>query len=124
MLRMLMAIFLISFIVNHAEASNAINLNCNLRRSVLISHFNYQLSTMKWNGNFEVASGRIRSQTQSGTPFEVTQFSNGDDLVYYPRTNQYMFLYVGKPPADKCRIMGQFTYSITTLPYHKDRPLP
>lgn len=76
---------------------------------------------MKWGNDFEVASGIDKGHTAAGSPFEVTAFSNGDDLVWFPQRNQYVFFYRGKPPADKCQITGQSVYPIPPLPYHKGR---
>ncbi|HAV1831573.1 TPA: hypothetical protein JG914_004408 [Enterobacter hormaechei subsp. steigerwaltii] len=72
---------------------------------------------MKWDDNFQVH----KNHTPSGTPFEVTSFENGDDLVYFPRTNQYVFFFKGIHSPDKCRITAQYTLPVTQLHYHKSR---
>ncbi|MFK3663550.1 hypothetical protein ACI2I2_24080 [Scandinavium sp. NPDC088450] len=120
MIKLLLIMTLSSLILNPACAATAIRLSCSLRKNVLISRFGYQLSTMKWNDQFQVAAGIRKNHTASGSPFEVTAFENGDDLVYFPRKNQYVFFFKGAHFPDTCHITGLYTLPVTKLPYHKD----
>ena len=112
---------LASLILNPAFAATTVRLSCGLRKNVLISRFSYKLSTMKWEDKFQVASGMHKNHTKSGTPFEVTSFENGDDLVYFPQKNNYVFFYKDTTTPDKCTITGTHTIPVTTLAYHKSR---
>lgn len=74
---------------------------------------------MKWDDNFIVASGIKKDQTDSGIPFRITHFTNGDALFFFPENQKYFFQYSGKTRPDRCRIMKTFTYPIAKLPYEK-----
>ncbi|WP_223271390.1 hypothetical protein [Buttiauxella sp. B2] len=121
MIKLLLIMALSSLILTPAFAATAVRLKCSLRKNVLVSRFGYKLSTMKWDDNFQVASGLRKNHTPSGVPFEVTSFQNGDDLVYFPRKKQYVFFFRGTHSPDKCRITGLYTLPVTILPYHKNR---
>ncbi|VFS66555.1 Uncharacterised protein [Raoultella terrigena] len=86
---------LIGLFLSPAWAGTAVKLSCSLRQSVTISRFHYKLSTMKWGDHFQVASGMKQAQTKSHVPFRITSFQNGDDLVFFPDSNEYFFFYSG-----------------------------
>lgn len=121
MTKLMLILALASLITNPACAATAVRLSCSLRKNVLISRFGYQLSTMKWDNQFQVAAGIHKNHTASGSPYEVTSFENGDDLVYFPQKNRYVFFFSGTRSPDTCRITGSYTLPVTALKYHKDR---
>lgn len=110
---------LIGLFLSPAWAGTAVKLSCSLRQSVTISRFHYKLSTMKWGDHFQVASGMKQAQTKSHVPFRITSFQNGDDLVFFPDSNEYFFFYSGMATPDRCVVQETYTYPITQLPFYK-----
>lgn len=69
--------------------------------------------------HFQVASGMKQAQTKSHVPFRITSFQNGDDLVFFPDSNEYFFFYSGMATPDRCVVQETYTYPITQLPFYK-----
>ena len=119
-MKILLLLSLITLISSPSFAATAIRLSCNLRSSVTISHFKYQLSTMKWADRFQIASGVNHARTKNNAPYVVTHFRNGDDLVVFKDTQQYFLLYADSDTPDQCYVKDTFTYDILDLPrFHK-----
>lgn len=110
---------LIGLFLSPVWAGTAVKLSCSLRQSVTISRFHYKLSTMKWGEHFQVASGMKQAQTKSHVPFRITRFQNGDDLLFFPDSNEYFFFYSGMATPDRCVVQETYTYPITQLPFYK-----
>lgn len=118
-MKIILLITTLNILISPAFANSAVQLSCSQRHDVTISRFSYELSTMKWDDNFVVASGIKKDQTESGIPFRITYFTNGDALFFFPENQKYFFQYSGETGSDKCRIMKTFTYPIAKLPYEK-----
>ncbi|MET5575559.1 hypothetical protein [Klebsiella aerogenes] len=118
-MKFLLSISLLSFFLSPAFAGTAVKLSCSLRKNVTISRFHYQLSTMKWGDHFQVASGMRQAQTKNHIPYRVTSCRNGDDLVFFPDSQEYFFFYSGMATPDRCVVEEHYEYPVTQLPYYK-----
>lgn len=118
-MKFLLSISLLSFFLSPAFAGTAVKLSCSLRKNVTISRFHYQLSTMKWGDHFQVASGMRQAQTKNHIPYRVTSFRNGDDLVFFPDSQECFFFYSGMATPDRCVVEEHYEYPVTQLPYYK-----
>ena len=108
-----------------ASAARAVRLDCLNRHNVLVSFFKYQLSTMKWGKHFQIASGRQRHETENGTRYETITFRNGDDLIWFPKKDNYLLFYADKAQPERCRVEERFNWPTVDLPrYSKisDKP--
>ena len=52
-------------------------------------------------------------------PFRITSFQNGDDLVFFPDSNEYFFFYSGMFFFYVWVFKEIYTYPITQLPFYK-----
>lgn len=102
-----------------AQAGEAVKLNCPTRGALTVSFFNYSLITMKWGDHFQVASGKKNSQTHAGVPFWITSFGNGDDLVGFPKSDEYYLFYAGAEKPEQCSVVGGFVYPVITPPRYE-----
>ncbi|MCE0827202.1 MULTISPECIES: hypothetical protein [Buttiauxella] len=118
-MKLILFISLLGFIQSSAFAATATKLSCPMRENVVISRFSHNLSTMKWDDHFLVASGVKKTKTRNDVPFRVTSFQNGDDLVFFPEKQQYYLFYSGNPNPDRCTIQSTSTYEITQLPRYE-----
>lgn len=105
-----------------AQGDEAVKLNCPSRGTLTVSFFNYSLMTMKWGDHFQVAAGKHKSETKNGEPFWTTSFGNGDDLAFFPDTDQYWLFYAGAEQPELCREMGSFSYPVITPPRYEKKP--
>ncbi len=64
-----------------------------------------------------------QAQTKNHIPYRVTSFRNGDDLVFFPDSQEYFFFYSGMATPDRCVVEEHYEYPVTQLPYYKS-PLP
>jgi hypothetical protein len=119
-MKKLLIISLLSVFMSPAFANTAVKLSCHLRKIVIISRFQYQLSTMKWDDQFQVASGIKKSQTKDHASVFSTFFLNGDVLVFFPESKKYFFLYSGDKTPDRCVVLAHYTYPVIQLPYFKE----
>jgi len=119
-MKKILIISLLSVFMSPAFANTAVKLFCHLRKNVIISRFEYQLSTMKWGKQFQVASGIKKSQTKGHSPVFSTFFLNGDVLVFYPESKKYFLLYSGAKTPDRCVVLAHYTYPVVQLPYYKE----
>ena len=118
-MKIVLLMSLLSLFLSPAFAGTAVKLSCSLRKSVTISKFHYQLSTMKWGDHFQVAAGIRQAQTKSNVPFRVTRFQNGDDLVFFPDSQDYYFFYSGMATPDRCIVQETYSYPVVELPRYK-----
>lgn len=118
-MKLILFISLLGLVQSSAFAATATQLSCSMRENVVISRFNHNLSTMKWDDHFLIASGVKKSKTKNDIPFRVTSFQNGDDLVFFPEKQQYFMFYSGNPNPDRCTIESTKTYQITQLPRYE-----
>lgn len=119
-MKILLLISLITLFSSPSFAATAIKLSCSLRKNMTISSFKYQLSTMKWGDRFQIASGVKKAHTKDNTPFLVTRFKNGDNLVEFEETQEYFMIYADSDTPDRCYLKDTFTYEIIDLPrFHK-----
>lgn len=119
-MKILLLLSLLTLIISPTFAATAIRLSCSLRSNVTISKFKYQLSTMKWDNRFQIASGVRYARTKNNTPYVVTHFRNGDDLVIFEDSQQYFLLYANSDTPDRCYLKDSYTYDILDLPrFHK-----
>lgn len=102
-----------------AQADEAVKLNCPSRGALTVSFFNYSLITMKWGDHFQVAAGKHKNHTETGTPFWTTSFGNGDDLAFFPEADQYYLFYAGAEEPELCREVGSFSYPVITPPRYE-----
>lgn len=105
-----------------AQADEAVKLNCPSRGALTVSFFNYSLITMKWGDHFQVAAGKHKNHTRSGTPFWSTSFGNGDDLAFFPDSGQYYLFYANAEEPEQCREVGSFVYPVITPPRYEKSP--
>lgn len=103
-----------------AFAATAIRLSCSLRKNVVISRFGYQLSTMKWGNQFQIASGEKHARNKQNTPYNVTHFRNGDSFVAFPTKHLFYLFYNNNEMPDRCYEENTFSYAATNLPRVKD----
>lgn len=103
-----------------AQADDAIKLNCPPRGDMTVSFFNYYLITMKWGDHFQVASGKTQSHTKAGVPFWSTEFGNGDELSFFPNSNQYYLFYAGSSEPVQCTQEGSYLYPVITPPRYEN----
>lgn len=116
-MKTLLFLSLMSFFLSPAFADSGIRLSCTLRKNVLISRFSYQLSTMKWPGHFQVASGEKTVHTAKNGIYTLTHFRNGDELVEYPGSHKYYLFYADKGGTpDRCVYQGAYSIPVTQLP--------
>lgn len=118
-MKLIILISLLGFVHSSVFAATATRLSCSLRENVVISRFDHNLSTMKWDDHFLVASGIKKTKTKNDVPFRVTTFQNGDDLVFFPEKQAYFFFYSGSSEPDKCEVLSTSTYQITQLPRYE-----
>ncbi|HKN04080.1 MAG TPA: hypothetical protein VJY31_09065 [Buttiauxella sp.] len=118
-MKLILLFGLLGLVHSSAFAATATRLSCSLRENVVISRFAYKLSTMKWDGHFQVASGIRNTKTKNDVPFRVTRFQNGDDLVFFPEKQRYFMFYSGNPEPDRCIVLSTSTYEITQLPRYE-----
>lgn len=118
-MKLIVFITLLGFVHSTALAATATQLSCSQRGKVVISRFDYSLSTMKWGNHFQIASGIKKTKTENNVPFKVTSFRNGDDLVYFPEEEKYFLFYAGNPDPDRCILRSTATYEITQLPRYE-----
>ncbi|MGQ3663205.1 hypothetical protein [Citrobacter braakii] len=118
-MKITLLLILLNIFLSSAYANTAVLLSCTQRQSVIIARFGYGLSTMKWDDNFIVASGIEKTRTESGIPFRITHFTNGDNLVFFPENQRYFFQYADVDSPDRCQIMKTFSYPVAKLPYEK-----
>lgn len=84
-----------------------------------MTRFQYGLTTLTWaEQHFQVAAGIKHYQTSEGIPFRITNFRNGDDLVYFPQTHIYVFFYANSSIPVLCEKGKTFTSHAVTLPYY------
>ncbi|NUU66605.1 hypothetical protein HQN64_10845 [Enterobacteriaceae bacterium BIT-l23] len=121
-MKIIVLLSLLTLFLSPAFAATAVKLACSLRKNVIVSSFNYGLTTMKWGKHFQVAAGSKKTHTDSGTPFRITSFRNGDDLVYFPGSDSYLFFYAGGTIPDRCSVLETFSYPVTPLSRYK-KPL-
>lgn len=103
-----------------ARADDAVKLNCPPRGAITVSFFNYYLITMKWGDHFQVASGKEQNHTKAGVPFWSTTFGNGDDLAYFPNTQQYYLFYAGSSEPVQCTEQQTYVYPVITPPRYEN----
>ena len=103
-----------------AHADDAIKLNCPPRGDMTVSFFNYYLITMKWGDHFQAASGKKQNHTRAGVPFWVTAFGNGDELSFFPNSNQYYLFYAGSNGPVQCTEQGSYLYPVITPPRYEN----
>ncbi|CAI1018239.1 hypothetical protein [Serratia liquefaciens] len=105
-----------------SHAATAFRLDCPERTWMIVTHFKYGLTTLKWaEHHFQVASGFKHNKTSGGSPYRVTSFRNGDDLVYFPQNKTYFFLYADREKPVICEKTKSFTTHAILLPrYHRD----
>lgn len=118
-MKIILLFSLLGLVHSSVFAATATRLSCSLRENVVISRFAHSLSTMKWDGHFQVASGVRKTKTKNDVPFRVTRFQNGDDLVFFPEKDRYFMIYSGNPEPDRCIVLGTSTYEITQLPRYE-----
>ncbi|MCE0846775.1 hypothetical protein LVQ79_14565 [Buttiauxella sp. A2-C1_F] len=118
-MKLILLITLLGFAQSSAFAATATQLSCPQRENVVISRFSHNLSTMKWDDHFMVASGIRVTKTKNNVPFRVTSFQNGDDLVFFPEKQQYFLFYSGIPTPDRCTIESTKVYQVTQLPRYE-----
>ena len=118
-MKLILLISLLGCIHSSAFAATATQLSCPMREHVVISRFSHNLSTMKWDDHFLIASGVKKTKTENGVPFRVISYQNGDDLVFFPEKQQYFLFYSGNPKPDRCIIQSTSTYQITQLPRYE-----
>lgn len=99
-----------------AFAATALRLSCSLRKNVVISRFGYQLSTMKWANQFQIASGEKKARTKQNTPYVVTHFRNGDSFVEFPTKHLFYLFYNNNDIPDRCYEEAAYSYTATVLP--------
>jgi len=119
MMKIILIMSLLNIFISPSFARTAVTLSCNLRKNVIISRFQYQLSTMKWGDQFQVASGEKKHQTKDHVPVLSTFFQNGDVLFFFPESKKYFFLYSGAKTPDSCVVVAHYTYPVIQLPYYK-----
>lgn len=102
-----------------ARADDAVKLNCPTRGDLTVSFFNYKLITMKWGDHFQVAAGKEKNHTKAGVPFWSTTFGNGDNLAFFPDSDQYYLFFAGAEDPVLCSEEGSFVYPVITPPRYE-----
>lgn len=118
-MKFLLSISLLSFFLLSGFRRHSGKIVLLFTQNVTISRFHYQLSTMKWGDHFQVASGMRQAQTKNHIPYRVTSCRNGDDLVFFPDSQEYFFFYSGMATPDRCVVEEHYEYPVTQLPYYK-----
>jgi hypothetical protein len=119
-LKILLLLSLITLLISPTFAATAVKLSCSIRNNVTVSQFKYQLSTMKWDNRFQIASGVKHARTKNNIPYAVTRFRNGDKLVVFEDSQQYFLVYANSDTPDRCELIESYDYDVTELPrFHK-----
>ena len=115
-MKLMLILSLMTLLSSPVFAATAIRLSCSLRKNMTISRFHYQLSTMKWDDKFQVASGIKKTKTLANIPYTVTHFENGDSLVEFPIKHRYYMFYNNNDVPDRCYLERSYSYTATELP--------
>ncbi|WLI75056.1 hypothetical protein Q5705_10570 [Kosakonia sp. H02] len=113
------SLLLLLIFMTTAQADDAVKLNCPTRGALTVSFFNYSLITMKWGDHFQVAAGKEKGHTKAGVPFWSTRFGNGDNLAFFPDSDQYYLFFAGEEDPVQCSEVGSFVYPIITPPRYE-----
>ncbi len=104
-----------------AQAGEAVRLDCLTRQNLLISFFKYHLTTMQWGKHFQIASGTHKNKTNNGLRYETFSFRNGDDLIYFPKSERYFIIYADQKKPERCVVEDSFTYPVVSLPRYSGK---